>query len=144
MNIAEICGLRWKRVNLTDEWLTSSDGEALAPRTIAVREHWYRDRLTQVTQKSRRRNLAIPAPLFPTLLRLRQRASHSGPEDFVLVSRAGSPINERNIATRRLKSIGRQLEMPWLSWQVFRRTHTTLGYEVGMQFLGDRVAKAGV
>jgi hypothetical protein len=38
-----------------------------------------------------------------------------------------------------LKPIGKELQMPWLSWQVIRRTHTTLAHELGMQFL-DRMA----
>ena len=56
-------------------------------------------------------------------------------DDFVLMSNAGTPINQMNVAARRLKSIGRELQMPWLSWQVFRRTHTALVREFGMQFL---------
>jgi hypothetical protein len=50
------------------------------------------------------------------------------------VSRAGTPINETNIAARRLKPIGKALEMPWLSWQVFRRTHAALPCLLGMEF----------
>jgi integrase len=36
MNIAEVCGLRWKYVNPSKEWETV-DGEGLPPFTIAVR-----------------------------------------------------------------------------------------------------------
>src|SRR5712692_5797822 len=32
MNIAEICGLQWKRINLTDQFATV-DGESLPPLT---------------------------------------------------------------------------------------------------------------
>ena len=41
MNIAEICGLQWKRVNLA-EHSTTVDGESLPPLTIAVRRQWFR------------------------------------------------------------------------------------------------------
>ena len=142
MNVAEICGMQWKHINLTGDWCLV-DGEPLAPRSIAVRQHWYRHQLAGIPQKSRKRNLPIPDPLFPVLLGLSRRPSFTGPEDFVIVSRAGKPINGRNIATARLTPIGRNLQMPWLNWQVFRRTHATLGYEVGMQFLGERMARAG-
>jgi hypothetical protein len=33
-----------------------------------------------------------------------------------------------------LKAIGTELHMPWLSWQVFRRTHKNLLYRFGMDY----------
>jgi integrase len=93
-----------------------------------------------VGRRDRSRNLPIPEALLPVLLGLSRRAKFIGPDDFVLVSRAGTPINEHNITPRRLKPIGKNLQMPWLSWHVFRRTRTTLARELGMQLLGDRVA----
>jgi integrase len=138
MNVAEICGLQWKRVNLSDEW-SMADSEPIPPRTLAVRHQWYRNRLSPIKQKSRKRNLPIPEPLLPILLALSHRDEYTGPDDFVLVSRNGTPLNENNLVTRRLKPIGREMEMPWLSWQVLRRTHTALAFELGMQLI-DRMA----
>ena len=141
MNVAEICGLQWKRVNLTEAW-SDSDGEPIPPRTIAVRKQWYLGELANVEKKRRRTNLPIPGPLFPILQGLSRRAKFTGPDDFVLVSRVGTPINGNGIAARRLKPIGKHLQMPWLSWHVFRRTHTALAYELGMQFL-ERITTMG-
>jgi integrase len=132
MNIAEICGLQWKHLNLTDR-AADRDGELIPPRTIAVRKQWYRGELCSVT-RGRSKNISIPQLLLPVLLRLSHRARCTGGDDFVLMSKASTPINQINVAARRLKTIGRELEMPWLSWQVFRRTHATLVYEFGMQF----------
>ena len=87
MNIAEICGLQWKYVNLTETWF-GTDGEPIPPKTIA---------------------------------------------DFVLVSPAGTPVSEHHIAARRLKPIGKALQMPWLSWRVFRRTRASLLNELELQ-----------
>jgi integrase len=141
MNIAEICGLQWKRVNLSENW-SSTDGVAIPPLTIAVRKHWYRGELTSLKRKSRVRDLPIPMDLIPVLKQLRDRYKFTGPDDFVLISRAGTPIDEHNVAARRLKKLGTRLEMPWLSWHVFRRSHTTLGKELGMEFQ-DRMAQMG-
>jgi hypothetical protein len=55
MNIAEICGLQWKRVNLSEQFTTV--GESLPPLTIAVRQQWYRGEYGSVKAKSQRRNL---------------------------------------------------------------------------------------
>jgi integrase len=132
MNVSEICGLQWKQINLTGTQLTR-DGEQIPPRTIAVRKQWYRGEFDSV-KKSRIRNLAIPQPLHQILIKLKERASFTGPDDFVLVSRAGRPVNETNIVSRRLKPLGEQLGVPSLSWQVFRRTRRALAVEFGKQF----------
>jgi len=135
MTIAEICGLQWRWVNFTDTW-SVTEGQRIPPRTIAVKKEWYCGELS-TPLKGRHRSLPIPEPLLPVLIGLSRRANFTGPDDFVLVSRAGTPIREGNIAKRRLKLIGRDLKMPWLSWHVFRRTHTTLAFELGMQLLDD-------
>jgi len=132
MNVAEICGLQWKYVNLSGN-IVHSEGEYLAPRTIAVRKQWYRCALGSI-KRSRERNLKIPEPLFLLLLKLSQRAKFTSPDDFVLISRAGTPINQANIVSRRLRPIGRQLQMPWLSWHVILRTHTAFASEFKTQF----------
>jgi integrase len=138
MNVAEICGLQWKWVNLTDDWCTA-EGERIPPRTIAVRRHFYRGELVSLPMRSRNRCLSIPEPLLQVLLELRQRQSYTGPDDFVLVSKVGRPVNEKDIAKRLLKPIGKRMKMPWLSWRVLSRTHTTLAYQLGIRSL-DRMA----
>jgi hypothetical protein len=140
MNMAEICGLQWKYVNLTEVWF-NADREPIPPRTMAIRKQWYRSKLVEMEQKSRNRNLQIPEPLLPILLGLSQREKFTGPDDFVLGSRTGTPVHEDNIRIRRLKPIGKALQMPWLSWRVIQRTQTTLAQELGMQVLGNHVAK---
>ena len=141
MNIAEICGLQWKRVNLTEQFATV-DGESLPPLTIAVRRQWYRGEYGTVKAKSRRRNLPLGAVLKDVLAKMKERAKFTAPEDPVFAARTGKPVDEHNIARRHLKPVGASLEMPWLSWHCFRRTHTTLAHELGMAFT-DRMAMMG-
>ena len=138
MNVAEICGLQWKWVNLTDDWCTA-EGERIPPQTIAVRRHFYRGELANLPMRSRNRNLSIAEPLLQVLRELRQRQRYTDPDDFVLASKVGRPVNEKDIAKRRLKPIGRKMKMPWISWRVLSRTHTTLAYQLGMRSL-DRMA----
>lgn len=138
MNIAEICGLQWKYVNLSEHHLTR-EGESIPPRSIVVRNQWYRGELCQVPP-GRRKNIPIPLFLF-SLLQTLSRARNSGWNDYVLCTRSGRPINQINLAARRLKLIGRELQMPWISWQVLRRTRGTLAYEYGTQ-VQHELAKA--
>lgn len=136
MNVAEICGLQWKHVNLSTIE-QSVHGEVIPPRTIAVRKQWYRGELNSV-KIGRTRNVSIPDMMGTMLTRLSQRGRFTQPEDFVLVSEAGTPVNETNIASRRLKAVGQELAMPWLSWHVFRRTRKDYLDRFGPRFL-DRM-----
>ena len=120
--------------------MVDGTGEWIPPRTIAVRKQWYRGELNSV-KIGRTRNVAIPDFMTPVLTGLSHRGRFNRPEDFVLVSEAGTPVNETNIASRRLKTVGQELAMPWLSWHVFRRTRKDYQQRFGPRFV-ERVAAA--
>jgi hypothetical protein len=107
-------------------------------RSIAVRKQWYRGELNSV-KIGRTRNVPIPDLIHPVLTALSQRPRFTKAEDFVLISEAGTPVNETNIASRRLKVVGQELAMPWLSWHVFRRTRKDYLLRFGPRFV-DRLA----
>jgi integrase len=133
MTVAEICGLRWKRVNLSDEETLTSDNEVVSPRTITVREQWVRSQLIDVATK-RQSNYTILGPLLPVLRRLIGRGEFTEPDDFVLTSRVGRPINPSSVVARKLKPIGKEMKIPWLSWEHFRRFHRDFRAEFGIGF----------
>jgi site-specific recombinase XerC len=127
MSVAEIFGLQWKFINLSktqrltgDEWIPSM--------TVAVRNQSYRSQIREVTG-SRRRDLALTDLTYRILQTIKTRAKVADLEGFVFASRNGTPINQDNIAVRRLKLIGRRLDIPWLSWSVFHRTRKSLNSE---------------
>lgn len=130
MTIAEICGLQWKYVNLSS-YPVHRESEAIPPMCIAVRQQWYRGELSEVP-KGRRKDLSIPTLFRPVFVQLSLQGK-TGWNDFVLASKVGKPINQINLAARRLKVIGKQLNVPWLSWQVVRRTRTQLLAKYGVQ-----------
>src|SRR5579859_6668468 len=139
MSVAEICGLQWKYLNLSD-FRRLVDGEWIPARAIAIRNQSYRSEFGLV-MKNRRRILSIPEALGSLLQILRNRKKYTASDDFVLVSRSGTPICQNNIASRRLKAIGKSLQLPWLSWHVFHRTHVVLNSEFGRQ-LNNELKKA--
>jgi integrase len=141
MTVAEICGLQWKRVNLTDTEILNPDGEAIPPRSLFVRQEWIRGQLGTVS-KRRVGNLSIPKPLLPILSRLSRNPKFTGMNDFVLTSRSGSPVNQTNILTRRLKPIGLEMSIPGLSWHMVRRIHKELTTEYGAQFQNQMIGMA--
>jgi len=76
------------------------------------------------------------------LRRLQERTEFKEPEDLVYASKNGTPLVERNLSRRVLKPVGEKLGMPWLSWHVFRHSHSTFGEQIGMA-LSDRQAQMG-
>jgi hypothetical protein len=129
MNMVEISGLQWQYVNLSGNALLVGE-DWIPAKTIAVRNQWYRGEFRPVSI-SRKRILPVPDLLCSILRDLRSRRQFTRPLDFVLASHSGSPIYPGNVAKRRLKSIGQSCDMPWLSWNVFSRTHFTLKSEHG-------------
>ena len=129
MSLAEICGLQWKYLNLSNVGKLL-EGEFVPPKAIAVRKQSCRGEFGDVLG-ARRRLVRIPDLLCSILRDLKCRKRFAAPDDFVLASRNGTPINAENLVARRLKSIGGSLEMPWLSWWVFHRTGINLRSELG-------------
>lgn len=131
MSFTEILGLQWRFVNLS-ETESYESGTSVAPRTIAVRNQLYRGRL-ECVKKNRLRNLPIPERLLQILLKLRSRGSYAGPDDFVFVSQVGTPVNQNNLLARKIRPIAKQMGVPSVSCQAFRRIRTILVAELGMQ-----------
>ena len=131
MNISEILGLVWRRLNLLDEWLPV-DGEALPPKHLAVRMQWYRGKYITVKRPTRRRNIPLVAEVQSALQELGRREKFTGPDDFVFACSTGKPVDEHNLMARKIKPAATKLGMPWLSWHVLRHTHATLTKQVGL------------
>ena len=129
LNVTEICGLQWQYVNLSSGNRTTA-GELLPPRTIAIRNMSYRGVFEAVSPR-RRRLVSIPDVLYTELTELKRRERFVSPEDFVIASRTGTPVSPDNIAWRRLRAIGKALDMPWLSWKVFHHTRNNLVQQFG-------------
>lgn len=129
MSVAEICGLQWKYVNLSSV-NRPIDNDFIPPRTIAVWNQWYRGEFGAVPI-GRRRFVRISDLLASIVKDLKSREPFNTSQEFVLASRNGTPIHPENIAARRLKPVGESLEMPWISWHVFHRTHVHLKSQFG-------------
>ena len=140
MNVAEMCGLRWKRVNLSDQWIIA-DGEPIPPKSVAVRENFYKGVFGSVKAKKRNRNVPMPIAVAEALLKLKAVTRFGNAEDVVFSSRNGTPVDEHNIAARELKRVGKHMGVQ-LTWHTFRRTFATLSNEIGMDRT-DRQALMG-
>ena len=141
MNVAEMLGLRWGRVNLTREPVIVG-AEILPPYSLLVRENYYRGEFGSVKAKSRRRVVPLSNCVVTALTVLKHRGTFIGPDDLVFATTTGTPLDETNLMRRLIKPVAKELGMPWLNWHVFRHTHATLGDQIGMA-LSDRQAQMG-
>jgi integrase len=124
MTPAEICGLQWKWVNLSDVEC-NADGTSIQPKTIVVARQWHHGLLEDV-KDNHQRSLPIPEPLLQILINLKGRARFTGPDDFVLVSRVGTPVNQKDIVARRLGPIAKRMGVPSVSLHTLRHTREIL------------------
>jgi integrase len=115
LRIGELLALRRKHLDF-------SNG------VIRVRETVYEGRFGAPKTRSSRRDV----PMSGAARELLQGARRTGgDQDLVFASRAGTPINPKNLASRELRPACRRLKLPTVGWHSFRHTHGTLLTEVG-------------
>ena len=120
----EICKLQWKHVNLGGAPV-ACEGEIIPPRSILVhREPALPD--SSISTLRRTKTVAIPDALFRRLHQTKRVERHSRPEAFVLGIRGEVSPSGDGISRARLVRVGRELGIPWLSWQVLKRGHQAL------------------
>ena len=81
--------------------------------------------------RSSRRDVPMSQPVREALIAQHARCALAGPDDLVFSSRAGTPINPKNMLRRALQPACRGLGLPAITWHSFRHTHATLLGEVG-------------
>jgi hypothetical protein len=107
-----------------------------------VRQQWNARGLVEI-RAGRSRCVQIPDALADALSILKSQQTNSDPDVFVLTSELGSPISSATARDTVLKLIGRRLNMPWLSWQVIKRTQVSLMMELRTQLSHDLVLNLG-
>ena len=159
LRIGEMLGLRWKKVNLTDEPVVV-DGKVLPPFSALINEAYIRVAREQVevedpasgkkrkvpknpdepygqyqTVKGRNREgriIPLIEPVVEALRGVRQRSKFTGPEDPIFAGPTGRPIDDRNELRRRIKPALRKLGLPNLSWHDLRHTANAWAESAGM------------
>jgi len=115
LRIGELLALRWKHLDFP-------------AGVIRVRETVYEGQFGSPKTRSSRRDLPMSGAARELLLGARRTG---GDQDLVFTSRAGTPINPKNLASRELRPTCRRLKVPVVGWHSFRHTHGTLLTEVG-------------
>jgi len=140
LNVAELCGLKWKRVNLSEQSVTVGM-DVIPPMCLAVRENFYKGQRGTVKATARNRIQPIPAVAVPMLDDLHRTTKFNGPEDPVFASRNGTPVDPHNANNRVFKKLSATLGVK-VTWHVFRHTCATFTEVLGM-LRSDRIALMG-
>ena len=138
MNVAELCGLRVGRVNLSNEprWIEGLQVPAMA---IAVRENFYAGKYGSVKTGARYRNLPVPPPLIDKLGLLCEGKAADAP---VFANKTGrKPIDSHNVTNRLFAKLSKALGIK-VNWHRFRHCNATFTDFVGMD-TADRVQMMG-
>jgi integrase len=126
LRVSELIGLRWRNVHedsitieqccCRGEWgpPKSEASNATVPVNRAVIERIQRLKTLTVEVKAGRVVRRYPA------------VKSDGPDDLVFQSPIkGVPMRDNNILVRHLKPAAQRLDIPWVNWQVLRRSFAT-------------------
>jgi len=135
LRIGEAMGLRWKRVNLTQNPVIV-DMEVIPPMSLLVRENYVLGNYQTLKTGTSYRTVPIPEWFAPRLLAVRVKPDGEpplNPASPVFANGSGEhPIDQHNLAARVLKPAAKALKMPWVSWHCLRRTNATLADQAGL------------
>lgn len=132
---AELCGLRIRHANLTAS-VRESEGEILAPWSLAIRESYYERQRGKLKTGQRKRNVPITPGLAARLAAVIERAKSRDGEAPLFQSRNVTPLDPHNIAARTFKPLAERLGFA-ITWYAFRRAHSSQASLTGAD-LGDR------
>ena len=145
MRIGEASGLRWRHVNLGDEWRVV-EGEALPPNSLLVCSNWTRNQRT-TTKNGSWRKIPLTAESWVAFMEQWEASKFRGADQPVFASRRGTPLDGHNVMNRMLKPKAAKIGLPWASFHVLRHSAATMADRAGLtvaekqKILGHATAK---
>lgn len=121
LRIGEALGLRWKNVNVEDEWKISGS-QAIPPNSIFIAESWVRGQYSTLKTASSRRTVPLTSGAWVAFMLLRESTGWRAEEHPVFAARNGNPLDGHNVAKRYLKEAGKKIGCPWVSFHCLRHT----------------------
>ena len=131
VRIGEATGLRWKRLNLSDE-LVSVDGVVIGPQSVEIRDNWVLGEYTTPKTAASVRQIPLPRALCERLVARRAAATFHGDEHPVFAGKTGRPIDTGNALMRDLKPALRRIGLPAASWHWLRHSATSFADQAGL------------
>lgn len=141
MRIGELCGLRWKWVNLTDHRIVM-DGAKIEPYSILVRENWTAGEFQKSPKGKRTRQIPMTSTVWVALATEREKVSTVADGSLVFPNRKGSPLDAHNFENRHFKPACVKIGLPWASVHCLRHTLATMADQAKLT-VGERMELLG-
>jgi integrase len=133
LRVSELAGLRWKNVHRS---------------SVTISERYSRGNFDQSKSEASQATIPVDSHVVERMEHLKSlvvsvRAGHavrqykavksSAPEDLVFQSvKIGAPMRDNNVLCRHIKPAARNLNLPWINWQVLRRSCATWLQQAGV------------
>ncbi len=117
MRPGEIFALQWKHIRMD---------------RLSVRQRVYRGDLDTPKTQFSVRDVALPDELQGLLREWRSRLSGTNLDDWVFPSEKGTPLSRDNVWNRNFKPALKEVDLEWATFQVMRRTHSSLMKELSI------------
>jgi integrase len=126
LRVSELIGLRWgdiheRSITIDERYCRGDWGEPksnASNATIPVNR-----KVVERIQRLRALTVEVKAGRATRRYRL---VRSGGPDDLVFQSvKGGRPMRDNNILVRHIKPAGRKIGIPWVNWQVLRRSYAT-------------------
>lgn len=131
MRAGEALGLRWRSVNLTNDW-KPIEGGAIKPYHIRIAENFTHGQWKQWPKSRKPREFPIPSALWVVLEEHRERSQWNGPDHAVFSVRGGMPMSSGNFARRVLVPAGKKVGLANVHIHAFRHTAASMMDQQGM------------
>jgi integrase len=118
MRPGEIFGLTWER---------------LGPDYADIRQRVYRGDIDRPKTVQSIRQAALSDGLLRDLDLWRTRSLEPRPDAWVFASERGTPLSRDNVLRRSIRSKLAGVGLAWVTFQVMRRTHSTLMNDLGVE-----------
>lgn len=131
MRAGEALGLRWRSVNLSDDW-QPVDGGAIRPYAIRIADNFTHGQWKGKTKSRKVREYPIPSGLWVVLQEHHDRSQWNGPDHAVFSVRGGKPMTSGNFAKRVLKPAGAKVGLSDVHLHAFRHAAATIMDQQGL------------
>jgi integrase len=137
-NVAELCGIRRKRINLTSQTVLM-DAEQLAPaRSIWIAEDWSQGEFRPTKNPHRKRVIPVADAVVPLLEEVMRVADFKAPGDALFSCSTGKPVDDNNANKRIFAPLGQAIGLPF-SWNSFRHTFASRSEDCGIRQFDKKV-----
>ena len=133
LRVSELAALRWKKVHVSSVTIEErySRGDFDQPKSESSRATIPVD--THVIQRIERLKSLTVAVRAGCATRTYKVVKSDGPDDLVFQSVVkGAPMRDNNVLCRHIKPAARKLNLPWVNWQVLRRSCATWLQQAGV------------